>query len=629
MASILLISAVALGLLAYGGWWLYNNSGAGAAEFNPITAFVSEGDFIAQVLDQGEIQSSENVEVRCRARARNGDLKVIEVVAEGTRVGPGDFLVRLDQTAFETEREQQKIQVATAETSQIQSKATLDAAIASKKEYIEGIYVESYKTIENETFDAYAAKLSAQQELDQSLAVRDHSRRLQSKGFLNAQQVRADEFAVERARTNLEKALNSIELAEKKLEVLRDITREKELVRLDSEIASAEVKYKNDQDALRVERAKLEEIIQQIANCLITVPPGVEGQVVYAKESSRNGTEWVLEEGTTVRENQVLLRLPNPNKMEVKALINEQSITQILPGMPVSIRVDALNSQTLKGSVTKVSQYAEQGNWFASSSVRKYAVLVRISDPPEALKPGMNASVTIQTRYEQGVRTLPIQCVYGVQDRYFCLARKPGKPWTTVEIQTHGDNSQVVVIKDGLDVGDEVAMNPGAYKELMDLPEIKGDEPLETDPNAVAELAAAAAKAAEQAASRGVPGRPDAGGGPPAAGGPPAGGGMDIAAMLNEQVRTADSNGNDTIEASELEAMEERSREMLRRADANSDGNISRPEINASLKRIQDRMKQMQQAGDSAGGENGGGTPGGSEAEGGRRGRRDGSGESQ
>jgi hypothetical protein len=68
--------------------------------------------------------------------------------------------------------------------------------------------------------------------------------------------------------------------------------------------------------------------------------------------------------------------------------------------MPANIKVDALNNQVLKGVVTKVNQYAEQSNWGMSSTIRKYAVLVRIIDPHESLKPGMNASVNIQVQYK-------------------------------------------------------------------------------------------------------------------------------------------------------------------------------------------------------------------------------------
>ena len=187
------------------------------------------------------------------------------------------------------------------------------------------------------------------------------------------------------------------------------------------------MKLSSERKSLAVETEKLAEIEDMIDKCNIEVPEGVKGQVVFAKESSRGGNDWVLEEGTSVRQNQVLIRLPNPEEMEVKALINEQSITQIEAGMAATIKVDALNNKTLTGVVTKVNQYAESSGWM-SSSIRKYAVLVKIIDPPPALKPGMNASVTIQVQYEPEVLLAPIQCIYSVQDRQFCLA-KMGEQW--------------------------------------------------------------------------------------------------------------------------------------------------------------------------------------------------------
>lgn len=36
----------------------------------PLTAVVEEGVFIAEVLDQGEVQSSDNVEFRCEVKSR-------------------------------------------------------------------------------------------------------------------------------------------------------------------------------------------------------------------------------------------------------------------------------------------------------------------------------------------------------------------------------------------------------------------------------------------------------------------------------------------------------------------------------------------------------------------------------
>ena len=477
ITPIILFGIIAIGLVGVTVYFMANGE-SNTLAIEPILASVEKGEFVAQVLDQGEIQSSENVEIRCEVRARNGAISVIEVVPEGTRVNPGDFLVRLDSTSFEKELETQKISVANSQTAVIQAEAAQATAIESLKEYEQGIFVEKKKLIENDIYDAKSLIETSKQELTQAKAVLEHSKKLHGKGFITSQQLEADGFEVTRAEFSLKTANNKLELAEKQLEVLNDITRVKETVQLRSDIDAAKVKLVNQQEALKVEKDKLTEIQDNIDKCVITVPEGVQGQVVYAKEYSRGGNDWVLEEGTSVRERQVLIRLPNPEKMEVKALINEQSITQIRKGMPASINVDALSNQTLTGIVTKVNQYAESNGWMGSS-IRKYAVLVEIQNPPETLKPGMNAAVTIQVRHEADVVKTPIQTVYAVQDRYYCLVKKEEGEWETREIEVDGDNSQVVLVTKGLEPGEELVMNPGAFKELLQLPELKIDRKIE------------------------------------------------------------------------------------------------------------------------------------------------------
>lgn len=577
-----LIGLVSLTLV--GGSVLYFNyaQNDGQATIQPILTKVERGEFVSQVLDQGEVQSSENVEIRCQARARNGAMSVISVVPEGTRVKTGDFLVRLDSTSFEKELEQQKVAVANAETGVIQADAALKAAVASLKEYEQGLYVEKMKTIENEIFDANTAIETANQEKTQAEAVLEHSKNLYNKGFITRQKLESDEFALKRAYLQYDKGVNSLELAEQKKIVLRDITREKETVQLTSDIEAAKVKFENQKEAFKVEQSKLEEINQQIEYCEVRVPEGVAGQVVYGKESSRGGNEWVLEEGASVRENQIMVRLPDPDQMEIKALINEQSITRIRKDMPVSIKVDALNNQVLRGVVTKVNQYAESSGWM-SSSVRKYAVLVQILDPPETLKPGMNASCSIQVEYQKDVLKAPIQTVYAVGNKQFCLVKK-GDDWETRAVEVKDDNSQTVWIASGVEEGEELVMNPGAYTDYMDLPEQNLEEKIELSEEEKAEVAAKA-KAKEKVGATSQ----ERGGG---------GGDDRISGMFNRY----DSNGDGKIDKDELASLDDRAKGFVGRGDLNKDGEITLDEMKKAMEAM---MKRMQQGG--GGGFGGGG----------------------
>ena len=578
VAQFLIFGLVALCLLGFAGWY-FVNLGEDAELIEPIMATVTKGEFVSQVLDQGEIQSSENVEIRCEVRARNGSLSVLSVTPEGSRVEAGDFLVQLDSTSFEKELEQQNISMANAETSVIQAETNLASAIASKKEYEEGTYLQNVKTIQNEMYDADAEINTAKQDLQRAKEILTHSTKLQLKGFITKQALQNDAIELDRQKIKLEKAKLSDELAKQKLKVLQDITYVKESVQYDADIKAATVQLNSERKAFQVEKEKLAEIKEMIVKCKIAVPEGVSGQVVYAKESSRGGNDWVLEEGTAVRQNQVLVRLPNPEKMEVKALINEQSITRIEPNMPVSIKVDALNSTSLKGIVTKVNQYAESSGWM-SSSIRKYAVFVRIIDPPPALKPGMNASVNIQVQYEPEVLLAPIQTIYGVQDEHFCLAKK-GDEWQTLKVELGGDNSQMVYIKSGVEPGTELVMNPGAYKEFMDLPEVKLDTKIEIPEDAASDIVGqtSSEKAPKDKKTRGGGGRPEM----------PADGASMIASK--------DTDGDGKLTKDEIGTPYSY---FFDRVDTDSDGFVSEAEADASIKSMKARMNCLLYTSDAA-----------------------------
>ena len=596
VARFVIAAVVAIALLGLMGYYLWNGEGV-SETVDPIKTPVIRGEFVSQVLDQGEIQSSENVEIRCEVRARNGTLSVLSVCAEGVTVKPGDFLVQLDSTAFEKELEQQNINLVNAETNVIQAESNLASAKATKEEFVEGIFKQDVKGIQNEIYDAESQIEQANQELLTATAQFSHSKKLQAKGYITKQTLKAEEFSLENAKIGVQKAKLSLDLAMEKKRVLEDISFKKETIQLDADIKTALVKLGSERKALEVEREKLAEIEEMIEKCTIKVPEDVSGQVVYAKESSRRGEDWILEEGTTVRENQVLVRLPNPKKMEVKALINEQSITQISIGMPAIIKVDALNSTKLRGVVTKVNQYAESSGWM-SSSIRKYAALVRIIDPPISLKPGMNASVAVEVQYEPDVLLAPIQTIYAVQDKQFCLLHHGEDQWETREVTVGGDNSQMVFIKDGIEEGTELVMNPGAFKKFMDLPEIARDTKIEISEQEKQQFGAgstALASAGKSASTdKKAPGNKGGGQARP-------GGAMKLPANGAALITAKDSNGDGKLSKDEVGTPYTF---FFDRIDTDGDGFLSESEADASLKQIR---RRQQGGGGPRGGPGGGG----------------------
>ena len=244
---------------------------------------VVRGPFESKVVERGEIESSSNVEVRCRVKARNGPgTAIVEAIEEGTLVEAGQVLAKLDATALEQELVQQQIACNTKEAAMIKAQNDFEAAKIAEEEYIDGTYHQEEQTIRSEI-------LIAEEDLRKAQEYLTYSERLAARGYVTAQQLEGDEFAVEKAKTELE-------TANTKLRVLQDYTKPKMLKELGSTIKSAEAQWKSEQSSYDLELKKLKDLQQQIEYCEITAPQA--GQVIYANERSfRGGTDFIVEPG--------------------------------------------------------------------------------------------------------------------------------------------------------------------------------------------------------------------------------------------------------------------------------------------------------------------------------------------
>ena len=144
--------------------------------------------------------------------------------------------------------------------------------------------------------------------------------------------------------------------------------------------------------------------------------------MVYANISSSRGgsSEFVVEPGAMVREQQAIMRLPDASFMQVKAKVNESRVTLVKPGMPVVIKCEALEDDTLAGEVTKVNPYAEPTSYFGSS-IKVYSTYIRIIDPPADIRTGLTAQVQIQVDRREDVLQIPMQAVIEHGGKTYCL----------------------------------------------------------------------------------------------------------------------------------------------------------------------------------------------------------------
>ena len=422
-------------------WWASDSK---PTETNVLTYVVSRGAFHHVVVEQGEVESSRNVEIRCEVKTRNSQgITILEVVDEGTRVKRGDILLKLDSSALDRELVQQQIVCNTSQALMVQAQNSFEAAKIALKEYVEGTFYQEEQKLQSNVF-------IAEENVRRSQEYAKYSKHLAARGYVTGQQLEGDQFAVEKAKTELTSAKTE-------LRVLQEYTKEKTLKQLESDIKTAEAQWKSELSSHQLELAKLQEFEQQIEKCVIRAPES--GQVIHANEYSRRGnSEFVVEPGTLVREQQVLIRLPDPEHMQVKAKINESRVTAVKNGMTANIHLDALGNRSFSGLVTRVNEYPEPGSWF-SSQIKQYATFVEIINPPEKIRPGLTAEVIIDIDFREDVLTVPVQAIYGHGELFYCFVSHESD-WQPVEIEVGASNDRFAVVLSGLEEGITIAMHP-------------------------------------------------------------------------------------------------------------------------------------------------------------------------
>ncbi|MCC9599134.1 efflux RND transporter periplasmic adaptor subunit [Stieleria sp. JC731] len=560
------------------GYALLSDKNNGVKVGTLITQPVTRGPFDHIVLEQGEIESSSNIEVTCKVKSQSGGgVSILWVVEEGARVQEGDKLVELDSSALEQKLNEDKIGVITAEANVTTAKALVEQSKIARQEYLEGVYMTEESALKSEI-------LIAEQDLVKAQKALESSQRLAAKGLIKSLQLEADRFAVANAR-------NQLESAQGRLKVLQNLTKKKMLVQFDSDIEAAQAQLSAYESELLEEKTQYEDTQTQIKNCLITAPAA--GVVVHANRySSRGGNaEFVVEAGATVRERQELIYLPDPSKMQVKCKINESRITLISEGMAAKITVDAIPGLSLKGRVAKVNRYAEPSSFF-SSSIKEYAITIDIINPPETIRTGMTAGVQIFVEQLDNAIQMPIQGLYEHGGKMYAMVQEGPQKFRTQVVKIGATNDTMVTIQDGVEEAETVVLNLREHLSLMDLPEVIAED--NSEMREIADVEEADKRRGGRPGPGGGnpdgrgPGGPGGQGGPrgPGAGGgggfngPPGGGAPpNPAAMVQRMMERNDTNGDGSISADEMSQINENFRARIQSADTDGDGSVSRAEL--------------------------------------------------
>ena len=435
-------------------WWLSNDDDSSENEVQPLFEAVQVAEFKLELIEPGEIESAENIEIKSEVRSRSSSgVSILEIVPEGSLVKKGDFLVRLDDASLQKDLLRQRISVHQAKATLVKATADVEAAKLSLQEYLSGSFRESEEELES-------AEFVAKENLRRVEEYLLYSKKLATKGYVSEAQLEADQFAVEKAGKELD-------LAQTKLEVLRTHSRKAKVNELNADIMTAEARLQSAENSYQLEKTQESEIEEQIEKCKIFSP--ADGEVTYANKNNSGTSEGILiEEGKLIREKQTIIRLPNASLLRVRAKVNENRIEQVRPGMDCSILIDAMRDVQLKGKVESLSEYPIPSASRYTSHIKEYGTEIVISDPPPGVRTGMTAKVTIKSEQIDRALQIPLTSIFRIEGETFCLVGNEFDEMQLRSIELGSHNMTMAVVNSGLKEGELVVLNPDQFKAIFE-----------------------------------------------------------------------------------------------------------------------------------------------------------------
>jgi len=172
----------------------------------------------------------------------------------------------------------------------------------------------------------------------------------------------------------------------------------------EADLEAIEARKDVEEANYKASQAYLEKAQDDLSKTTITAP--MSGTV---SQLNSEAGEVVL--GTEQFSGTVIMTIADLSRMEAEADVDETDIIDVDLGQSASIEVDALPDSVLQGEVTEIASSAYTLGRGTQEEVTNFKVKVAILDRVTSLRPGMSATVDIETASHQDVLYVPIQSV--------------------------------------------------------------------------------------------------------------------------------------------------------------------------------------------------------------------------
>ena len=414
---------------------------------------VVRGDLTVAIVEEGALESSQNTEIKCEIRGGYGGkggssgggwgrITVNWVIPNGTMVKAGEELVRLDTKEIDETVSLGKTDTNLAKAELSKAKVALDNAEIAVKSYLEGQYRSQLQNLEDQLSIADSNLKAAQETLAESES-------LFYGGSIN-------DLALDAMALTVTQADLDLTVAKTNLDVFKRITKAIQEERLNGDVIATKARVQGRTAGLELEQGRLDLALQEQKDCLIKAER--DGLVIYPSSAGWKRTPDITE-GATVRQDQVLLLMPDLAQMRITIGIHESIVERVREGLPVRVE---LPDQTVDAVISSVAAVARPAGWWTGNVVNYDAVI----ELPEmdGLKPGMSAKVDVIIDEHTDVLMVPGDAVVEIDGGYWCwVETAAGLQRREVELgdsNLRESSEELIVVKSGLQEGDQVVLDP-------------------------------------------------------------------------------------------------------------------------------------------------------------------------
>lgn len=361
------------------------------------------GQFDIVVTTTGELQSKKSTDITGPefSQSRNiraMDIKITDIVPEGTEVKGGDYVATLDRTAFDNSLKDELEKLTTYQTN-LEMKI-LDTAVTLSN---------LRDNIKNLRFSVEEAAIT-----------------LQQSKYEPPTTIREAEIALDKANRSLDQNIRGYSLR----------------------VEQAKSDMRTAKTNLSEQTTRVTDLQTVLSKFIITAPSS--GMIIYKRD--RMGTKRKVGSSISPWDN-VVATLPDMSSMISKTYVNEIDVSKVKPGQHVEIVVDAFPEKSYTGTVTNVANIGEQ---LPNADAKVFEVLIEVDGSDPILRPSMTTGNKIITKTINDVTFIPLESVQAGPDSIPFVYMKNGTRQVVVLGESNENN---VVVEKGLVPGVQLYLN--------------------------------------------------------------------------------------------------------------------------------------------------------------------------